>query len=125
MVREKFKQILPGECCISSITLAELRYWVANNKHHHEKSQNSGIPKINEKAINDFIAHLLVVDFDSAAADIYGDVRSLFKSKGIVVSSLDLLIGSHAMSLNLTLITNNEKDFNSFPNLKIENWVLN
>ena len=42
---------------------------------------------------------------------------------GIVVSNLDLLIGSHASSLEITLVTNNMKKFIHFPNLRLENWV--
>jgi len=36
---------------------------------------------------------------------------------------LDTLIASHALSLDLTLITNNEKEFSRIPGLKIENWT--
>src|SRR5438552_2693356 len=102
-VRKKFDELGMDECCISSITLAELKFWVENNRVHHERSNNSGQAKVNEKVIDTFVNHLLVVDFDAAAANCYGEIRSLFKEKGIVVSNMDLLIGSHATSLETTL----------------------
>lgn len=122
-VLKKFESLHIEDCCISSITLAELRYWVANNKRLHELSRNSGATKINEQIINQFIAHLIISDFDSHAASIYGEMRSYFKGEGIVIGNLDLLIGSHAQSLGICLVTNNLKEFSHFPNLRLENWL--
>lgn len=122
-VRKKFEMLDMGDCCISSVTLAELKYWVAENRRHHVRSQNSGTAKINEEVIDMFVNHLLVVDFDTAAANCYGEIRSFFKEKGIVISNLDLLISSHAMSLEVTLVSNNLKEFTHFPDLRLENWV--
>jgi len=33
------------------------------------------------------------------------------------------LIAAHALSLNITLVTNNEKEFNRVAGLKVENWA--
>lgn len=54
--------------------------------------------------------------FDRAAADAY--TRLPFKR-----ARFDRLIAAHAISLSLTLITNNERDFGGLPNLTIENWT--
>ena len=40
-------------------------------------------------------------------------------------NALDKLIASHALSLGVTLVTNNEADFRSFSGLHVENWVNN
>jgi len=122
-VLAKFNTLQIDDSCISVITLAELRYWVVRNKRLHQQSQNQGVPKVNEEIINDFVAHLFVADFDSHAAKIYAEVRDYFTAKGKVVGSADLMIGSHAISLGLTLVTNNVKDFESFPKLRLENWI--
>ena len=34
-----------------------------------------------------------------------------------------MLIAAHALSLGCILVTNNEKEFNRVPHLKVENWV--
>jgi tRNA(fMet)-specific endonuclease VapC len=122
-VWKKFQSLKIDDCGISSITVAELKYWIARNKRLHEKSKNSGDPKINEQIINDFINHLCIVDFDEKAAAIYGEIRDKLTSKGILVGDADLLIGSHAISLKTILVTNNIKDFSAFPGIALENWA--
>ncbi len=36
---------------------------------------------------------------------------------------MDMLIGSHALSLGVTLVTNNTDGFQQIPKLKIEDWM--
>lgn len=122
-VLEKFRTLDMADCCISSVTLAELKYWVEKNNRLHQKSGNVGLPNVNERIVNQFVAHLAVIDFDAHAALIYGRVRDALEAKGIVVGSMDLLIGAHALSLDLILVTNNIKDFVRFPEIHLENWV--
>ncbi|MBB4152970.1 tRNA(fMet)-specific endonuclease VapC [Sphingomonas jinjuensis] len=54
--------------------------------------------------------------FDDAAAISY---TSLPFRRG----SFDRLIAAHAVSLGLTLVTNNECDFADIPGLRVENWT--
>jgi len=50
-------------------------------------------------------------------------IRAELEKKGTPIGPLDTLIGSHAKSAGLILVTNNEKEFNRIQNLKIENWT--
>lgn len=122
-VLDKFKSLDADDYCISSITYAELSYWVVRNKRLHMKSGNPGIPKINEQIIRNFTAHLEVLEFDAAAADVYADNRDCLEAQGVSIGVADLFIGSHAMSRQLVLVTNNMKEFKCFPHLQLENWV--
>ncbi len=123
-VWEKFKTLQMDDCCISSITCAELRYWVARNRRLHAKSQNQGTPKVNEQVIDHFIAHLPVVMFDANAAAVYGQVRDSLEASGQPMGEADLFIGSHAISLNCVLVTNDVNDFKHFPDIQLENWAV-
>lgn len=58
-----------------------------------------------------------VLPFDQSAAEAY--MRLPFKR-----GSFDRLIAAHALALELTLVTNNERDFADVPGLRIENWTL-
>ena len=122
-VLEKLKTVPIEECGISSITLAELRYWVGKNKRLHQKSRNTGKPNINEEVIDKFVSHLNIAQFDSLAADAYGDIRAELEQNGMLIGSEDLFIAAHAVSMNSILVTNNIKEFENVPNLIIENWL--
>jgi tRNA(fMet)-specific endonuclease VapC len=122
-VLKKFNSLTTDQCCLSSITVSELKYWAARNKYLHEKSGNDGNPRINEMIINDFIMRLEIMEFDNFAAEVYGNIRLALEVKGVLVGSADLFIGSHAISLGAILVTNNSKDFDQFPGIQLENWV--
>ncbi len=122
-VLKKFKTLTIDDCCISSITLSELRHWVSKNKRLHQQSNNPGAPNINDTIVSQFVNHLRVADFDYHAALVYGEIRDQLEAKGVLVGNMDLLIGAHAISLELTLVTNNLKDFAGFPGIQLENWV--
>lgn len=120
---QKFKKLPSNACCISSVTHAELRYWVSKNYLLHKKSKNASQPKINENIIEDFVSRLTVEAFDSNAAKAYGEIRAFLESKGRLIGSEDLFIGAHALGLNRVLVTNNIKEFKRIPGLNLENWI--
>jgi len=45
------------------------------------------------------------------------------KKKGALIGGMDLLIASHASFLNAVLVTNNTREFDRVPELKMENWL--
>ena len=112
-VLKRFRQIDISEISISSITLSELFYGVSK----------SSKPEQNFMALTQFVAPLEILPFDGGAAQYYGDLRAHLEIQGTPIGSLDMLIAAHALSIESTLVTNNEKEFNRVPSLKIENWV--
>jgi tRNA(fMet)-specific endonuclease VapC len=120
IIRQKPPQVLahfeylePSEVGISSITVAELEYGVVKSQQQ-ERNQN---------ALRQFLLTLEIVDFDAQAATIYGEVRSALERQGQPIGAMDLLIAAHALSINTTLVTNNSREFNRVPGLKLENWA--
>lgn len=112
-VLDKLKQISLGNIGISVITLSELIYG-ANKSIFQEK---------NLKALEQFLIPFELYQFDYNCAIEYGKIRSDLEKKGTPIGPLDMLIAANAKSLNFTLVTNNEKEFNKVEGLKIENWV--
>ena len=55
------------------------------------------------------------------AAAIYGPTRLATRSRQR--DALDKLIAAHALSMGVTLVTNNVSDFVAYSELKVENWV--
>lgn len=102
-----------GRMSISSITLAELLHGV-------EKSQQ---PERNLSQVEDFVSRLEILDYGVRAAAQYGDIRSDLERRGTPIGVNDLHIAAHARSEGLTLVTNNEREFERIDGLRIENWL--
>lgn len=112
-ILDKFSEYQVGDICISSVTLAELRYGVAKSKHQEK----------NLVALNEFILPLEVVHFDESAAQHYGNLRAFLEQQGTPIGPLDTMIGAHTLSLDLTLVTNNIREFKRIPSLKVIDWI--
>jgi tRNA(fMet)-specific endonuclease VapC len=102
-----------GSVGISSITLAELRFGVANSDR----------PARNLAALSKVVAPLVVAFFDAQAATVYGDVRANLERHGLSIGPLDTLIAAHALSLGTVLVTNNVREFRRVKGLRIKNWL--
>lgn len=113
-VRARFAECFVGDVVISAITLAELEYGVACSGDAQTR---------NEALLDSLLEEILVAPFDALAARAYGPVRAANRERH--KDALDKLIAAHAMSLETTLVTNNEADFSSFAGLSVENWVKN
>jgi tRNA(fMet)-specific endonuclease VapC len=64
-----------------------------------------------------------VLPFDELASMAAGRLRALLAAAGTPIGHFDTLIAGHALSLNLTLVTQNVKHFAQVPGLKIANWL--
>jgi len=114
IVVKHFKSHVVGDIGISSVTLAELRYGVAKSQYIEK----------NRQALDEFILPLEIADFDEKAAESYGNVRALLEKEGKPIGSVDMMIGAHALSLGVTLVTNNTREFKQIRHLKVENWSV-
>lgn len=97
---------------ISAISASEL-YWGVSK---------SGSAK-NLAALEKFLSPLVVLDYDLRAAQRYGELRALLEKRGTPIGPLDQQIAAHALALNVTLVTNNLREFKRVPDLQLENWA--
>jgi len=102
-VRRRVESHAPGELVTSAIVFAEVMMGMRSS----DEAARAEI----------FFALVTVLPFDRAAAESY--VTLSFKR-----GSYDRLIGAHALSLGLTLVTANERDFLDLPRLRVENWTI-
>lgn len=112
-VLHRFSSFQVGEIGISTITLAELEYGAAR----------SAQPKENREALQAFISPLDVAAFDRRATEAYGRIRATLEKRGRPIGAMDVLIAAHAVSLDVGLVTNNEREFKRVPGLRVENWI--
>jgi tRNA(fMet)-specific endonuclease VapC len=113
-VLERLESIQPNQLSMSAITFAELM-------NGAKKSQRV---EANVSRLNALGEILEICSFDQEAAVAYGDVRSSLEKRGEVIGPHDLLIAAHALSLDRTLITNNEREFKRVQGLKVVNWAV-
>ena len=99
--------------CVSSITVAEL-YFGAENSQNMAK---------NLVQVDDFLSRLVILDYDSQAANQYSKKYADLTKKGNVISENDMHIAGHARSRGLILVTNNLREFERVEGLRLDNWV--
>ncbi len=110
----KFDAIDPDTLFISEITLAELKYGVAQSAN----------PIKNRAVLINFLSGVQILPiFD--ALDIYANEKARLKKEGRIVDDFDLLIGASAVANELILVTNNTKHFERLDGITIENWTVN
>ena len=110
-VARRFETCSVGDVVMSAITFAELDYGVTVSSNQNREKRN----------LNSLIEDIPVAAFDEIAAKAYGPIRESTRDRK--KDQLDKLIAAHAISLNVILVTNNERDFNCYPGIKIENWI--
>ena len=104
-VRRRMAEHDEGDFVMSAITLAEV-------VHGSVRVKPPALDRL--KALIDEVP---VLAFDDVAARAYATIP--FKR-----ASYDRLIAAHALSMGLTVVTDNEKHFADVPGLKVENWTV-
>jgi tRNA(fMet)-specific endonuclease VapC len=66
---------------------------------------------------------LQVMPLPVHAAPHYAAIRAELQRAGKPIGSNDLWIAAHALAENVTLVTNNEREFRRVPGLRVENWA--
>ncbi len=112
-VLTRFQNLAMAQICISAITYAELLYGV----------RRSSSIRINRSIVDDFVRHLDILGWHAETADHYGQIRASLEASGTPIGAMDMMIASHALNLNLILVTNNQRHFSKVRGLKLENWV--
>ena len=97
---------------LSSITVAELYFGVAKSGSARKLL-----------ALEQFLAPLELADFDRNAAATYGPLRAALEAAGTPIGQLDTQIAAHALALDVTLVSNNTREFARVLGLRLENWV--
>jgi tRNA(fMet)-specific endonuclease VapC len=77
----------------------------------------------NLQAIAHFSARLEVLSFSQKAAAHYGQIRTDLERKGRPVGACDMLTAAHARSEGLIVVTNDTREFERMPGVRVENWI--
>jgi len=112
-IGERFDHTPLDELAVSAVTEAELRFWII------QRPPNARI----RVGVEDFLMRVPSLPWDSGAARSCAQAREILKRQGRVLSSEDLMIAAHALSLGLTLVTH-DSVFSFVDGLRTEDWTV-
>lgn len=101
-----------GTVCTSIVVACELRFAA-------EKTQSAAL----QARVEELLSVLEVIPLDIDADSYYAKIRNNLEVAGTPIGPNDLLIAAHAMSLDLTVVTANLKEFSRVSGLTVENWL--
>ena len=96
------------------VSLSELTFGAEASAH----------PDQNLSALHEFLLPLEIAPYDEACAFQYGQLRAQLKKMGRRLGSLDLLIATHALALDVVLVTHNTGEFSHASGLRLEDWLV-
>ncbi len=101
-----------GSVATSIIVAAELRYGAAKK----------GSPRLSQR-VEDLLSRIPVLPMERPADAVYGQIRADLERRGLPIGPNDLLIASHAVASDSTLVTDNVAEFSRIEGLRVENWL--
>jgi tRNA(fMet)-specific endonuclease VapC len=112
-VTARFERLKPEQPVISVITYGELQHGA------YKRSDRSRTLS----QLAELIQYLPVENLTSSAAQAYGEIRAALEKQGRLIGHNEIWIAAHAMALDVTLATNNEREFLRVTGLSVENWT--
>jgi tRNA(fMet)-specific endonuclease VapC len=112
-VTARFERLRPDQLVMSAITYGEL--------HHGAYKCNQRERTLSQLA--QLIQYVPVENLTAAAAQAYGEIRATLEMHGRIIGNNDLWIAAHAVALDVTLATNNDREFERIEGLSVENWI--
>ena len=112
VIFSKIQNVGDSKICTSIIVACESRFGA--------KKKNS--QKLIEK-LEIILDSIEILPLTHPVEKYYAEIRTNLEQQGKPIGGNDLLIAAHALTLNLTVITANVREFSRIPNLKVENWL--
>jgi tRNA(fMet)-specific endonuclease VapC len=112
-VLRRFRNLRAGEAAISVITYGELVFGATKSQQRIAALER----------LAELLNWLPALALPENAGQAYGTMRADLAARGQMIGNNDLWIASHALAAELTLVTNNEKEFRRVRGLKVQNWA--
>lgn len=84
--------------------------------------QQSRDPISFRKSLARLLAKVRLWPLDVETARLYGSIFLTLRSRGKVLSQVDMMLAALAMRMDLTVVTS-DRDFEALPEVKRENWL--
>jgi tRNA(fMet)-specific endonuclease VapC len=109
----RLERLRPGDVGMSVVTYLELVYGAWKSEQ----------VETNLARLEQFRHLIPVQPLDADVGRYYGRLRSELENRGVPIGAYDLMIAAHALSLGLTLVTNNVREFARVEGLRLDNWA--
>ena len=111
-VLNRLAALTQGSAVMSVVTYAELRAGLEIQTANRQQD---------ERVLALLTSRIPVLPFTESDAESFGILRAAVRDRSR--DTMDRLIAAHAVSVGVTLVTNNEADFKDYPGLVVENWA--
>ncbi|MBU1358381.1 MAG: type II toxin-antitoxin system VapC family toxin [Gammaproteobacteria bacterium] len=109
---ERLRRRPQSRLCTSIVVTSELRYGVARRASRKLANRVEAV-----------LSDLEVLALDEPADRHYGRLRSELEAAGTPIGPNDLFIAAQALTFDLTLVTDNVREFERVARLQVENWL--
>ena len=111
-VADSIAMVGEQQVCTSIVVVAELRYGIAKSRSRRLAAQLAAV-----------LAGVDILPLEAPIDETYGELRARLERSGGPIGANDMLIAAQALTVGLTLVTANEREFSRVPGLTIENWL--
>ena len=111
-IADRISEVGEADVCTSIVVAAELRYGAAKRNSSRLTAQLEAV-----------LGALEIIALEAPADAMYGLIRADLERSGQPIGANDLLIAAHALALDLTVVTDNEREFSRVEDLRVENWL--
>ena len=112
-VVDRLGHCLASDILLSTVVLAEIEYGIAKSARQAH----------NRQVFNALLQGFPVHAFDLSATRHYGPLRAELERRGQLIGPYDMMIAAQALSLDVTLVTDNTGEFSRVAGLRLENWL--
>jgi tRNA(fMet)-specific endonuclease VapC len=111
-VARHIQRVGEAQVCTSIIVAAEMRYGAAKKNSSRLAAE-----------VEALLSRMQVFSWQEPADRTYGQMRTQLERAGRLLSTNDVLIAAHALTLGCVMVTANEREFRMVKNLQVENWL--
>jgi tRNA(fMet)-specific endonuclease VapC len=111
-VSQKWLATSSRDIVLSSFVIYELR----------AGARKAGFGAVRLQQLEVFIANHQLAGFGDSEADVAATLRVTLEQQGTPIGPIDLLIAATALSMQATLVTRNQREFQRVPGLLLEDW---
>lgn len=111
-VMQRIARVGESAVCVSIVVACELRFGAA-------KKQSETL----SRRVEQLLSAIPVLPLESGVDEEYAEIRRYLEMTGQPIGPNDLLIAAHARALGMVLVTDNVREFERVPGLRVENWM--